>query len=292
MDTHQLRVFLAVYKHKSFSRASAKLGLKQPTVSIHIKALEKKLGCRLFDRTGQKVIPTAEARVLFEHAESVVETAEKLESAMKCSSKAIAGEIILGASTIPAAYILPTAAASFRAKHPDVSFRFVSGDSKLICEMIAEHDLVAGVVGARIPMNGLSFHPLMQDELVLAGHPKILKSKEIKTEALLKLPFMLREEGSGTRRAMESYFAKNNIDTSDMNVTAVLGSTDAVKQAVKAGLGVSIISKLAIAEELKRKELTAAVFHGAPIIRNFYVVTHKGRTLPGVYKSFIEHLSK
>lgn len=292
MDTHQLRVFLAVYKHKSFSRASAKLGLKQPTVSIHIKALEKKLGCTLFDRTGQKVIPTAEARVLFEYAENVVEMAEKLESAMKCSSKTIAGEIILGASTIPAAYILPAAAASFRAKHPDVSFRFISGDTKLICEMIAEHDLVAGVVGARIPISGLNFHPLAQDELVLAGHPKILKSKEITAEALLKLPFMLREEGSGTRRAMESYFSHNNIDTSDLNVTAVLGSTDAVKQAIKAGLGVSIISKMAIAEELKRKELTAAVFHKAPITRSFFAVTHKGRTLPGSYKSFLEHLAK
>jgi DNA-binding transcriptional LysR family regulator len=292
MDTHQLRVFLAVYKHKSFSRASVKLGLKQPTVSIHIKALEKKLGCKLFDRTGQKVIPTAEARILFEHAEAIVEMAEKLEGAMKCSSEDIAGEVVLGASTIPAAYILPVAAAGFRAKHPDVSFRFVSGDSKLICEMIAEHDLIAGVVGARIPISGLSFHPLMQDELVLAGHPKILKSRDITTDTLLKLPFMLREEGSGTRRAMESYFSQNNIDMSDMNVTAILGSTDAVKQAIKAGLGVSIISKIAIADELKRKELTTAVFHEAPMIRNFYVVTHKGRTLPGVYKAFIEHLSR
>ncbi len=291
MDTHQLRVFLAVYKYKSFSRASVKLGLKQPTVSTHVKSLEKQLGCRLFDRTSQKVIPTAEARVLFEHAEAVVQMMVKLENAMKCSTKAISGEVIIGSSTIPAVYILPSAASSFRAKHPGVSFRFYSGDSKLIAEMVHEHELLAGVVGARFTMSGLMYQPFIEDELIFVGHPSILKVKELSVSALKGLPFVLREEGSGTRRVMETYFSQKGIDTSALDVAVTLGSTDAVKQAVKTGLGVSVVSRIAVAEDLKRKELNAAVISGLPMTRNFFIATHKGRTLPSVYKAFLEHIS-
>lgn len=292
MDTHQLRVFLAVYRHKSFSRASVKLGLKQPTVSVHIKTLEKHLGCKLFDRTGPKVIPTAEARVLFQHAEAVVEMMAKLEGAMKCATKDISGEVAVGASTIPAAYILPLAASTFRAKYPKVSFKFYSGDSKAVAEMVAEHELLAGVVGARIPMSGLAYQPLMEDELIIVGHPSILKAKVLSSSAVKGLPFVLREEGSGTRRVMETYFTQKGIDVAALNVVAVLGSTDAIKQAVNAGLGVSSVSRIAVEEELKRKELNAAVIKGVSMTRRFYVVTHKGRTLPNSYRAFIEHLSQ
>lgn len=292
MDIHHLRVFVSVFKNRSFSRASEELHLSQPTVSDHIKGLEDELRCRLFDRTGRKVIPTEEARVLYARAAEIIEKLDGVRAAIGRLTEEISGELVIGASTIPGAYIIPPLASKFKRMHPAVSFQVVIEDSKKITDMVSAHELLMGVVGARMEHGQLEHVPFVEDELVLAASPGLIEKKAIQVKELLSVPVLLREEGSGTRKAMERHLAGKGVSTGALNVVAVLGSTDSIREAVKAGLGASVLSRIAIKDELKAGSLRAVKIKGLSIKRSFYIVTHKRRTLPKHYRAFLEYLSK
>jgi DNA-binding transcriptional LysR family regulator len=290
VDTHQLTVFLAVYKHRSFSRASREIGLKQPTVSTHIQSLEKQLGCRLFDRTGQKVIPTPEARVLAGFAESMIDLESSLKTAVTGVTHGLEGRIILGASTIPASYILPGAAASFRKLHPEVTFEIQTGDTRHVTDLVISHELLAGFVGAQFAHPSLRYQEIAEDELLITSIPEMIEKKAYPASAVEKMPMIMREAGSGTRQAMERIFRRQGLDPGKLNVTGVFGSTEAVKQAVFAGLGVAVISKYAVAGDVEQGTLKVARLQGVEMKRSFSLVTHKTRSLPAAYKEFVKHL--
>ncbi len=122
MDIHQLKIFVSVYKNKSFSRASEQLYLTQPTISDHIKALEEEFGCKLFDRLGRTILPTREADALYGHAVEIIEKADAVKEIIGHFKKEPAGELIIGASTIPGTYLLPSVMAAFQKKYPSISF--------------------------------------------------------------------------------------------------------------------------------------------------------------------------
>ena len=288
MDIHQLRVFIAVYDNKSFSRASEQLGISQPTVSEHIKNLEHTLSCRLFDRLPRNVMPTAEAEAIYPRAIQIIELAEALRRAATDSDGRITGSLKLGASTIPGTYILPEMAADFVKANPGVNFEVVVSDSQEITRMVLEHELLLGVVGAKPKSSMLEHYAFASDRLVLACRPDIApQGASIKPSDLARLPFIMREEGSGTRRVMLEYLAEKGIHQDSLKTVAVLGSTDAVKQALKAGLGVSVLSKIAIDEELASGALVELKPAGLSMKREFYLIKHKRRDLPTPYKQFL-----
>ncbi|MEW6289019.1 MAG: selenium metabolism-associated LysR family transcriptional regulator [Thermodesulfobacteriota bacterium] len=289
MDIHQLRIFASVYRNRSFSKASEQLFISQPTISEHIKNLEKSLGCTLFDRLGRKIEPTGEADLIFPKALQLIEDLERINDLVLKSSQRVKGKLYIGASTIPGNYMLPVLAANFRNQYPEVSFEIVIADTRKITDMLVSHEFFLGIVGASMEPKILNYEPFLDDELVFAGTPKYMADMSNKPLKIHQVPFLLREEGSGTRKTMEDFLQKMQINLKKMNVVAVLGSTDAIKHAIKAGLGTSILSRRAIAEELANGSLLEIKL-GEEMKRSFYLATHKKRTLPAQYKAFYDFL--
>jgi len=290
MDIHHLRVFATVFRNRSFSRASEELHLTQPTVSDHVKALEDELHCRLFDRLGRSIVPTQEADVLYSHAVEIIEKADALKELIGKVKNEITGELIVGASTIPGTYVIPRIIADFKKRYPTVSFRIVEADSRGIIEKVLRHELLFGMVGAKMGHGQLTFTPMMEEELIAVSSPSLIKTHEMSLEELTSLPMILREEGSGTRKEIERILEGKGISPDALIVVGYFGSTDAIKQAVKAGLGISIISELAVRDELKYKLLKRIRLKGVQMKRKFYAVTHRKRTLPFAYGIFMEYL--
>jgi len=290
MDIHHLRVFASVFKNRSFSRASEELHLTQPTISNHIKALEDEFECKLFDRLGRTILPTKEAEVLYTHSMELIERTNNLREAVGLIKKDISGKLIIGASTIPGVYLLPGFMSEFRKKFPSISFQILISDSKGIIENISRHELLLGIVGARLGNEHIKYMPFIEDELIVVSSPHLSKNRMMTLQELLKFPMVLREEGSGTRKETEKFLANKGISLENVNIAGVFGSTDAIKQAVKAGLGVSILSKFSVADELKYKILEEIKLTDIQMKRRFYIVTHKKRTLPRLYETFLNFI--
>ncbi len=198
--------------------------------------------------------------------------------------------MILGASTIPGAYILPGLAASFKKEFPDISFEIRINDSTRIIEAVAGNELYLGVVGAEIPSPKVRYQPFAEDELILAAAQDHPVPNEISLKELSKLPFIVRESGSGTRRSTESLLARQQQTLSQLNICATLGSSAAVKEAIKANLGVSVISRYAIQDEITSGKIKEIHIPGLTMKRNFYVVTPTRRTLPNHYQELLQRL--
>lgn len=290
MDIHHLKIFVTVYKNKSFTRASEVLNISQPTISEHIKNLEHSLGCRLFDRLGRSIMATAEAEVLYPRALQVLDDLDQIKDEITAAGNGIKGNLLIGASTIPGAYILPRLAYTFKKQYPEVAFEILIEDSGKITDMVLQHDLLCGIVGAKIPSDKLDFTPVIEDELVLVATSKVLDRKSITLDGLAAIPFLQREMGSGTRQTFEDFLEKQNIPRENFNIVATLGSTSAVKQAVKESLGASVISRIAVEEELGSKSLHEIQLRDLRMKRKFYLVRQKKRTLPPQYLAFCNHL--
>jgi DNA-binding transcriptional LysR family regulator len=290
MDIHHLRIFVSVFRHKSFSKASEELYLTQPTVSDHIKTLEEELSCRLFDRLGRSIVPTREADALYTHAVEIIEKADLLKGIIGQIKKEVSGELVIGASTIPGTYLMPSVIASFRKIHPSTTFQIIVSDSKDIVGKVLRHELLIGIVGAKLTNHQIHYVPFMQDELIAVASPTLMKDGLITLQDLISIPMVLREEGSGTRREVERILENKGVALEEIKIAGVFGSTDAVKQAVKAGLGISIVSRFSVADELKYKVLKEIKVKDVQMKRNFYIVTHKKRTLPLAYNAFLEYI--
>lgn len=290
MDIHQLRVFASVFKNKSFSKASEELHLTQPTISDHVKTLEEELDCKLFDRLGRTIIPTKEAEVLYSYALEIIEKTNTIKEVISQTRKEIKGELIIGASTIPGTYLLPSIMAEFQRKYPSVSFQILVSDSRGIIDKVSKHELLLGIVGAKLDDEQINYIPFVEDELIVVSSPSMIKSNSITLKGLTKLPMVLREEGSGTRREVEKILEGKGISLGGIKIAGIFGSTDAIKQAVKAELGISILSKLSVADELKHNILKEIKLTDTQMKRKFYIITHKKRTLPLLHAVFLEHI--
>mgnify|MGYP001325761043 CR=1 FL=1 len=290
MDIHKLRVFTSVFKNRSFSKASEALHLTQPTISNHIKALEDEFACKLFDRMGRTIIPTKEAEVLYSQSAEIIEKADALKEALGQLKKETTGELVIGASTIPGVYLMPRIMTEFQKKFPAISFQILIADSGGIIDSISKHELPLGIVGAKLGNDQIDYTPFVEDELIVVSAPLKTEKSSMTLKELVALPMVFREEGSGTRREVEKFLESEGISFDHMKIAGIFGSTDAVKQAVKAGLGVSILSKFSVADELEHKLLEEIKLTDIHMKRNFYIVTHKKRTLPRLYDLFLKHI--
>jgi len=254
--------------------------------------LESRLNCKLFDRLGRSILPTAEAKVLYPRALSILGDLTRLIDDITATSQTISGELIIGASTIPGTYILPEIAASFRNDNPEISFEIRINDSARIVEAVAENKLLIGVVGAQINNTKVQFQPIADDELIIVAAKDCTAATSLTLKELSKLPFIIRERGSGTRKNIETFLAEKKHPFSSLNICATLGSSAAVKEAVKANLGISAISRYAVKNELERGHMKRIQIEGLTLKRSFYLVTSNKRTLPGHYLKFVEKIIK
>lgn len=235
-------------------------------------------------------MPTPQADILYPKAVAILEELKKMVEDVNSTKEVISGELLIGASTIPGAYILPRMAADFKEKHPGVSFEIRIADSLTTINLVKDHKLLLGVVGAKTATKNVNFQPFIGDELILVASSARELATKIKSDELLKLPFLLREDGSGTRKNIESFLTKMDIRSNQLNISAILGNNTAIKEAIKADLGVSIISKYAVQEELDAGVFQEIAVDGLSLKRKFYIVTAQRRTLPNHYKVFLNTL--
>jgi len=290
MDLHHLRIFVSIYNKRSFSLASRDLGISQPTISEHIKNLEAELEVSLFDRLPRTTIPTKAAEALYPKAVHILEEADTIVDAVRASSDRVSGTLKIGSSTVPGTYIIPRMAGAFKKKYPDVNFDIYIGDSQDITDKLLNHELVIGITGALTDRSTLSYIPFASDPLVLAAPPGLIKESKISKDKLASIPIVMREEGSGTRKATEEQLAQLGMRMQDLNLAGVMGSSSAIKQAVIAGLGASIFSRLSIEKDLKDGYMKEIKVQGLDMKRSFYAVMHRRRQLSSPYSQFLDTL--
>jgi DNA-binding transcriptional LysR family regulator len=283
-------VFSSVFKNRSFSRASEELHLTQPTISDHVKTLEEELECKLFDRLGRTIIPTREAEALYSHAIEIIEKTNITKDIIGRFKKELSGELVVGASTIPGTYLMPSLMAAFQKKHPGVSFQIFIADSKEIGEKVLKHELLMGVVGTKVSNGHINHFPFIEDELIAVSSPSLIKNDLLTLKELIRFPMVLREEGSGTRKELEKILEAKGITLEGIKIAGIFGSTDAIKQAVKAGLGFSVLSRLSVSDELKYRLLKEIKLSDVQMKRKFYIITHRKRSLPFLHNAFLEHM--
>jgi DNA-binding transcriptional LysR family regulator len=295
IDFRHLETFCRVAEVKSFSRAADDLFLTQPTVSGHILSLEKPLSLRLFDRTGREVRLTKAGEVFLRYASKILTIRKDLLNALSEFSQGIRGELSLGASTIPGEYLLPKLMGDFKKDHPHFSLSLKIADTKEIVQYVLQGNVEFGMIGAKVNHPSLHYEKYEEDEIIVvapAGHP-LAGKKRIDLENLLKEPWIIREEGSGTQMAVDKVLRRKGKSLRAFNVVTEMGSTSSMKEGVKARLGLAFISARATEEELNQGLLSRIAVEGMESIsRQIYIVSHRGRTLSPIGMEFLRFLKE
>jgi DNA-binding transcriptional LysR family regulator len=292
MDLWQLHIFRKVVECGSFSKAGESVHLSQPTVSSHIKELEAHVGCRLIDRLPKRAIPTKAGELLYSYACRLISLRDEAEAAITAYQGAIKGQLFMGGSTIPGVYVLPRIIGAFSRKYPDVRVCLEIGDTDSIIDDTISGRLEVGVVGAQSEDSRILQEPLLQDELRLVVSPdhRWAEKAQVTLGMLQKEPFISREQGSGTLKTIQLALARRGHRLEEFNILWQMGSTEAIREAIKNNLGVSILSRLAVAEDLDSGRLKAVDLEGTILKRRFYLTRARHRTLSPAAGAFIEYL--
>lgn len=253
LENARLVVFRAVAQQLSFRKAAEELYLTQPAVSLQIKALEEDLHIQLFDRTGSRVALTAAGTLLLGYANQVSALLAQAEHEMEAMGGELSGQLALGASTTIAQYVLPRMLGEFLAEHPRVQPSLISGNTERIVDAVVEREIALGFIEGPSRSKDVREEAFLADEIVLivsAAH-EWAEREWIAASELKAAQVLMRERGSGTRRVVEMALEHHGVKPASLQVAMELDSTEAIKSAVEAGLGVGFISKWAIAKDAR-----------------------------------------
>jgi len=290
LDLRRLEIFAKVAELGSFSRAAEALFLTQPTVSEHVRALEEELGVQLLDRLGRGALPTRAGELLLGYVQRLAALARDARQAMDAFQGRVSGELVIGGSTIPGEYVLPALIGRFRSKHPDISVSLRIGSSRQINDWIEQGRVDVGVAGARSSSRALDSRALMSDELVIvvpSGHAWAGRAT-VELDELRGEPMIVRERGSGSRDALERALAERDLRLADFRLAGEMGSTQAIKQGVRAGVGVALISQRAVEDECRADLLACLRLRGLTVERAFYLVTSRERSRSPLADAFVQ----
>lgn len=292
MEIRKLEVFCKIVELKSFTKAAEAVRLSQPTVSDHIRNLEEELGQKLVDRLGREVVPTPVGRLLYGYATKILRLRQESIQAITEFNGNLSGNTFIGASSIPGTYILPKLISSFRVQFPEIKTVVHINGSQVIAKKVLEGEYDLGLVGAIWNEKGLEWTALFQDTLSLVAHPgnSLNKGQPLTVRDLFSQPFILREPGSGTRKVIAHILETCGYKETDLQDVALLGSNEAVKEGVKAGIGISMLSRRSVAEDVHRGILVALPLEDISGQRPFYLVRRKNRALSPVAAAFADHL--
>ncbi len=278
MTLEQLKTFIKVAEVESFSQAGKALHLSQPSISCHILALEEELKTRLFDRLGKRrIVITKPGKSLLKYARRMIGLEMKAKMAIDDLQNLKRGEIRLGTSNIPGAYLLLPTIKKFTTENPRVKISSHISDTQGIVNEVLNGSFDLGVVGKKSKIQQLHYDDLIDDTMVLAlppSHPLAGKSS-ISIKEFQTLPLLIREEGSGSRDTVEKVLNHEGIDINTLMIVAQLGNTEAIKQGIKAGLGCSLISYCAIVDEVKYGLIKYVSIKELIFKRKFYIVLPK-----------------
>jgi DNA-binding transcriptional LysR family regulator len=288
MDTRQLAAFCAVVERGSFSQAAERLGVTQPAVSLQVKALEERLGQRLFDRSGRRVEPTEAGLRLYRAAQRVIQAEEQLLAEVADRDGVVRGRLAVGASTGPGGRLVPLLLCEFAEAHPEVEIALSISDTQRVVDQVADREVELGVVGAARRVRGIRFEPLVRDEIVLAvpaGHRlagRTVDTDELEAETLLEM-----QEGAGVRQVVEEELRREGVRLRP-RARLELGLQESVKSAVAAGYGVSFISRNALEAELGAGTLAVARVRGIEPARQIYLARLAARIPTRAADAFVD----
>jgi DNA-binding transcriptional LysR family regulator len=289
MNIKKLEAFIMVVDKKSFSEAAASLKSSQPAISLKIKSLEEELGLDLLERGMAGIQPTSAGMLVYQASKEITKRWSKLDDELSSFQDTLTGSLVIGASTIPGTYLLPSWIKKFRSLYPKVDVTIEIGDSHKMLNKLLDHQIDVGIIGMHQDSNKLRFRPIASDSLVLITpneHP-MLHSSDPNFNQIKQYDFVMREKGSGTRNEMEDYLSIHGLSLSDLKTVVSIGSTEAVIAAVEAGLGISFISKLAALPAVKANRVQM-IEKFAPFHRNFYLTTLTEAENRPIIKEFID----
>ena len=289
MDTRQLAAFCAVVERRSFSQAAERLGVTQPAVSLQVRALEKRLGLQLLDRSGRRVEPTEAGVRLFRGAQRLLQLEEQMLDEVASDARgALTGELSIGASTGPAAVAVPILLCEFQQRHPDLRVALEVHDTQTVVDLVADRELELGIVGAARRHRAVRFEPILEDEVILicppghrfAGHT--VSIDELRSETLI-----LMQDGAGVRQVVEDELRSMGARLRDLSTALSLGLQESVRSAVLAGYGVTFISRTAVESDLAAGTLAEATLEGMNAKREISVVRASGRVQTRAAEEFV-----
>jgi DNA-binding transcriptional LysR family regulator len=275
LENFRLKVFRAVAEHMNFHKAAEHLFLTQPAVTLQIKALEDDLGVRLFDRTAGRISLTQQGSILLSYAGKIAALAAEAEQELGCKSGKVSGQLSLGVSTTIAQYVLPRLLGAFLTDYPAVQFSLHSGNTSQVVQLLLDSKVSIGLIEGPARDRGIRSEPFMEDELVLitAGQ---FEFDRLSDRQFLASSLLMREQGSGSRRVVETALEKAGFKLKSFKKVIDLDSTEAIKSAVEAGLGIGFVSRWAISKELELGTLKVAQVSAVKIARHFALVTRTG----------------
>jgi DNA-binding transcriptional LysR family regulator len=295
IEFRHLETFCRVADLKSFSKAADDLFLTQPTVSGHILSLEQSLSLRLFDRASREVRLTKSGEVFREYASKLLSLRKNMLNALSEFSRGIRGELSLGSSTIPGEYLLPKLIGDFKKNHPSFVISLKIADTKEVTQYVLQDQVEFGVIGAKLNHPSLHYEKYEEDQIIVVApskHP-LTRKKRVDLDELLKEPWIIREEGSGTRIAVERALRRKGRTLKQFNVVMEMGSTSSVKEGVKARLGLAFVSGRATEEEIRQGSFSRIDVEGLePLSRQIYIVSHRRRTLSPMATEFLRFLKE
>jgi LysR family transcriptional regulator, low CO2-responsive transcriptional regulator len=287
-----LATFVAVAERGSFTGAASHLGVTQAAVSQRIAVLEEKLRLSLFDRRAGMISLTEAGRRLYHYARKILDLHMEARTNLSGFRTPVSGNLPIAASSIPGECFLTDLLSAFYEKYPGVHVRATVGDSGSVIQDIEKGRATLGMVGQDAEKPSLAFRQIGNDSLVLVVAPghRWAARKRIPLKALTGESLIIREPGSGSRRALEKSLERASTSLAGLNITLELGSNAAIKDTVKRGLGVAFLSSLAVQREIDAAELRAVTVSGLSLTRQFYLVYHRLRPLSPAASVFLHFL--
>lgn len=290
MQDFRLKVFRTVAEKLNFTAAAEALFLTQPAVTLQIKTLEEELGVKLFDRSGGKVRLTEAGTVLLEYAEQIAELYVQAETAIGSLIGEERGKLAIGASTTIAQYVLPRLIGDFLNCHPKIEFSMISANTENIVNALDRKVIALGLVEGPVGRSDLKTDRFIEDEIVVvvsANHEWALTElPKINIKELVEMPLIMREHGSGTRRVVENALKKGGLKLSELNIVMELDSTEAIKSAVEANLGIGFVSRWGLTREIELGTLKIIDLENLGIKRQFQFIYPRTPRLEGAAEIF------
>ena len=288
MDTRQLAAFCEVVERRSFSDAAVRLGVTQPAVSQQVRALEQRLGTQLLDRSGRRVEPTEAGLQLYRGAQRMLAFEEQLLEELGEPEGPLRGTLEIGASTGPAAIVLPLLLCEFQRANADVRVELSVSDTQSVVELVADRRLELGIVGAARRHRSVAFEPFFRDEVILVTPPgHSFAGKTIDLDDLSQGPLIVMQQGAGVRQMVEDELRKSGRKLRDLEAPLELGLQESVRSAVQAGYGVSFISRRAVESDLAAGTLAEARVRGLDLEREIWIARAAGRAGSSAAQAFV-----
>ena len=259
MADRRLQVFYTVAKQLSFTKAAEQLFMTQPAVTFQVKQLEEHFNTRLFERNHGRIALTPAGRLVMDYAERVLTLTEEMDTRVADLTGTVGGLLMLGASMTIAEYILPKILGEFKAEHPEVQAHMTVANSETIVNRVADHTLDVGLIESPSYLATLHNEVCCEDELVMICAPghALAGRKNVRASELAALPWVRREPGSGTREFTDNYLRECSVAPDDLHVMMELGSPEAMKGVVEAGIAIAVVSRATVSKELRLGSLVA-----------------------------------